>query len=95
MQTAYTGETQRLSMPDDAAYLLTHLLSHDPNQRIEISTLAQSIRAQTDLLRAARSYIYQARLLLDEVARFRAAAEHSPNIQLPPQITAILQEVQP
>ena len=95
MPTAYTGETERLSTPDDAASLLARLLNYDTHQRSDITTLAHSIRAQTDLLRATRSYIYQARLLLDEAARFRAASEQHPTIQLPPQITAILQEVQP
>jgi hypothetical protein len=94
MQTAYTGETKRLSMSDDATCLVTRRLNDDPNQRTEIDTLAHTIRAQTDLLRAARSYIQQARLLLDEVTRFRAAAEQYPTIQLPPQIATILQEVQ-
>ena len=94
MQTPYTGETQRLSTPDDAACLLARLLNHDPKERFEITTLAYSIRAQAELLRATRTYIHQARLLLNELASFRATAEQYAGDQLPPQIAAILREVQ-
>jgi hypothetical protein len=94
MQTAYTGETQRLSLPVDAACLLAHLLNHNPNQRFEITTLTHSIKAQTRLLQAAHDYICQARLLLDELSRFHSAAQQYPGADLPPQIAAILREVQ-
>jgi hypothetical protein len=94
MQNAYTGETQRLSMPVDAACLLAHLLNHNPNQRFDLNTLTHSINAQARLLQAARNYIHQTRLLLDELARFNAAAQQYPGADLPPQIAAILREVQ-
>lgn len=94
MQTAYTGETERLSVPDDAACLLAHLLHHDPQERFEIGTLTHAINAQTRLLKATREYFHQASLLLEELARFRTAAEQFPGDDLPPQIASILREVQ-
>jgi len=87
---AYTGETQRLEPPDDLT-LLSRLLTSD----LQTAILARrTIAHQTWILDTTRQYLISARQLLEEYRQFQQVAEHFPNIELPPQITAILREVQ-
>jgi hypothetical protein len=87
---AYTGETQRLKPPDDLT-LLSDLLTTNSQIAIQAS---HKITYQTWTLDAARRYLVSARRLLEEYQRYQQVAERFPSIELPPQITAVLQEVQ-
>lgn len=88
---AYTGETQRLEQPTDLT-LLSHLLTQ-PNDQAAIRT-SHSIRYRTWTLDAARRYLISARQLLEEYRQYQDVAAHYPALQLPPEIAAIVQEVQ-
>jgi hypothetical protein len=68
-------------------------------QRLELptdqtATPIGSIQHQTWALDAARRYLVSARRLLEEYQRYQAAAAQHPALQLPPEIAAIVQEVQ-
>jgi hypothetical protein len=85
---AYTGETQRLELPNDLS-LLSHLLNDQAT--IQVS---YSIKYRTWALDAAREYLASARQLIEEYHRYQATAAQHPALQLPPEIAAIVQEVQ-
>ncbi len=87
---AYTGATQRLEPPDDLT-LLSRLLTSDPQAAIQAR---RNIAHQTWILDATRQYLISARQLLEEYRQYQQVAEHFPNVELPPQIAAVLQEVQ-
>lgn len=81
---AYTGETQRLDPPND--------FTHQPtsNQLAAIHTITY----RTWTLDAARRYLISARRLLEEYHQYQDVAAQYPTLQLPPEIAAIIQEVQ-
>jgi hypothetical protein len=87
---AYTGNTQRLRPPDDLT-LLSDLLTTDSQFAIQAS---HNITYQTWALDAARRYLISARQLIEEYHRYQAAVAQHPELQLPPEIAAIVQEVQ-
>ena len=95
MQSAYTGETQRLVAQEDPTTFLTHLLAQAPQaDRHTANEAYRNIKAQAELISAAREYINAARLFLEDFAKFQATAEQYPHIPLPPHIAAFLREVQ-
>jgi len=86
--TAYTAETQRLAAPpDDPTLLLSHLLDQD------VAQLRWKIRQRTELLRDIRDYFNVARTLIQDYKHYQDAATSSKS-ELPPQIAALLGEVQ-
>ena len=85
---AYTAETQRLAaLPDDPTLLLSHLLNQD------VAELRWNIRQRTELLRDIREYFNVARTLIQDYEHYQNAVTSS-KLSLPPQITALLREVQ-
>jgi hypothetical protein len=60
----------------------------------QATTPIGSIQHQTWALDAARRYLISARRLLEEYHRYQAAAAQHPALPLPPEIAAIVQEVQ-
>lgn len=86
--TAYTAETQRLTAPpDDPTLFLTHLLTQD------VAELRWNIQQRTELLRDIREYFNAARTLIQDYERYQDATT-STQSRLPPQIAALLREVQ-
>jgi hypothetical protein len=66
-------------------------------QRLELphnQTTIGSIQHQIWALDAARRYLISARRLLEEYQRYQAAAAQHPALTLPPEIAALVQEVQ-
>jgi hypothetical protein len=58
-------------------------------------TSIYTIQQRTWALDAARRYLVSARRLLEEYQRYQMVAAQHPALQLPPEIAAIVQEVQP
>jgi len=61
-----------------------------PNNQTNIHAIQQQIWA----LDTARRYLVSARRLIEEYHRYQAAAAQHPALQLPPEIAALVQEVQ-
>ena len=93
--SAYTGDTQRLTLPtNDLSTTLLCLLTQTPQTNPdEQHRLRHSIDAQAEILRAASGYIQAARVFLENYAQFQATAEQH-RASLPPSIAAFLQEMQ-
>jgi hypothetical protein len=60
----------------------------------QTTTQIGSIYHQTWALDAARRYLESARQLIEEYHRYQATAAQYPALTLPPEIAAIVQEVQ-
>ena len=93
--TAYTTETRRLiAPPGDLTPLLTDLLAVAPHLTDQdVTNLRWSIRQRTELLREFREYFNVARTLIQDYERYQDATRGAQS-NLPPQIAALLREVQ-
>lgn len=63
-------------------------------ERADDQTSIHSIQEQIWALDAARRYLVSARQLIEEYHRYQAAVAQHPALTLPPEIAALVQEVQ-